>query len=118
MSYITNDDFEQLDSRFFNLNEIANLLASSDLRQRVFSLNLLQSAVSRDLTNNEFAWLFGVALHPDYPEPYSICSRLDQQIRTSGNRLDFFLTFMRFINSALDKIFSKVRSLADETLVK
>jgi hypothetical protein len=30
LSYITSEDFEELDEKFFHLNEIENLLGSSD----------------------------------------------------------------------------------------
>jgi hypothetical protein len=41
LSYITNEDFEQLDQKSFSVAELTNLLASSDHRQRLFALDIL-----------------------------------------------------------------------------
>lgn len=65
LSYITNEDFECLDKRYFGLGEIANLLASSDLRQRMFALNILLKAVL-GLGPKDDQHFFGVVLHPDF----------------------------------------------------
>ena len=52
LSYITDDDFEQLDDRFFHIEEIANLLGSSHHQQRMFTLNLLTKLVRSILLNS------------------------------------------------------------------
>ena len=52
LSYITGDDFEQLDDRFFHVEEIANLLASSHHQQRMFTLNLLTALVRSSSTTD------------------------------------------------------------------
>jgi len=77
LSYITADDFETLDQKFFKLTEIANLLASSDLRQRMFALNILIKLVSRKLSDQDATYVFGIVLHPDYVQPCSIVARID-----------------------------------------
>lgn len=97
LSYVTNDDFEELDKRYFKLEEIANLLASSDLRQRTFALNILLQLITKNLTDKEAFYVFGIILHPDYLQP-SIVMRIDQLIRTSASRLDFFNVLLQFLN--------------------
>lgn len=48
LSYITNVNFETLDSHIFSIQEIQNLLSSSDSRQRIFALDLVSKLVQRD----------------------------------------------------------------------
>lgn len=64
MSYIASeaDDFEALNERYFTLDEIANLLASSHHQQRLYALSLLTKTVARP-ENAEL--VFGTVLNPE-----------------------------------------------------
>lgn len=94
------------------------MLASSDLRQRVFALNLLVKAVSHDLNDEEASHLFGVVLHPDHLQPCSIVHRIEQLIRTSASRIDFFPILASFLNGALEQIFAGVQKIRKRSLIK
>lgn len=118
LSYITADDFESLDSKYFKLGEIANLLASSDLRQRVFALNMLLRVVSHDLTERDANLLFGIILNPDHLQPCSIVHRVEQLIRTSASRTDFFPLLACFLNNTLKQVFQDVQKLRQRSLIK
>ena len=118
LSYITAEDFETLDQKYFKLNEIANLLASSDLRQRMFALNILTKMVSRQLSEQDANHVYGIVLHPDFVQPCSIVQRIEQLIRTSASRVDLFRMLASFINAALGSIFSDVQSLRLTSLTK
>jgi len=45
LSYVTSEEFEELDQKFWRLTELQNLLASSDFHQRLYALGLITKAV-------------------------------------------------------------------------
>ena len=56
------DNFEALSEKYFTLDEVANLLASSHHQHRLYALTLLTKMVSNE-ENQDLD--FGTALNPD-----------------------------------------------------
>ena len=56
------DNFEELSDKYFTLDEIANLLASSHHQHRLYALSLLTKMVKTE-QNQDI--VFGTALNPD-----------------------------------------------------
>ena len=66
LSYIVSeaDNFEALHAKFFRLDEIANLLASSHHQHRLYALDLLTKMLVRG-TQNDAKVILSTILHPD-----------------------------------------------------
>jgi hypothetical protein len=76
INYITNEDFEGLNTKFYSVRELTNLLGSSETHQRSFALRLLNAALPKvDLP---------VLLNPDHTH---ILERL-LQLTQSQQRLE------------------------------
>ena len=75
-------------------------------------------AVNRDLSDDDIKYLFAVALHPDHLQPCSIVHRVEQLIRTSASRFDFFPILASFINGVLQQVFGEVVILQQQSLIK
>jgi len=58
------EDFENLNSKFFSVKELVNLLGSTDIYQRSFALDILTKGLLKSsiITDDQ---LFGLLLNPE-----------------------------------------------------
>ena len=116
MSYIASeaDNFEELDKKFFTLDETANLLASSHHQHRLYALNLLTKMLSKKSDQN-LDIIFDTALNPDCSD---IVKRLTQVVKVSSAYIDCTRRLCDFINNLMQILFSKSVTKMEQSLVE
>jgi hypothetical protein len=91
INYITNEDFEGLNTKFYSVRELTNLLGSSETHQRSFALRLLNAALPKvDLP---------VLLNPDHT---NILERL-LQLTQSQQRLEVTMQIIEVYEGIIKK---------------
>ena len=96
LSYITADDFEELDEKFFHLKEIENLLGSSDFHQRMYAMDIVINTVKIQPVDFVLERFFD-------EERSSILKRIKMMIKTSS-RTDAIVKIIQVYNEISSKV--------------
>ena len=107
LSYITNENFGNLDSHIFSLSEIQNLMSSSDSRQRIFALDLVSKLVQRSPQ---------VALQNIFRSEFSGGIVLRMKNLVASGKWDVFTIFLEIFNCILKHVLNKAQTLRDQSL--